>query len=187
MRRFDITPEGTPLGFEDMCSLQALGTLQKYRSSYERVAKSINSFVSGENLIAAREQFFVTLVLSLMVQNGDAHLKNFGALYSSPSGLVSLAPVYDVVTTTVYVTKDVPVLSLACTKKWWSKKILERFGVTHWSIPVATISGIFQHVAQSVTETREMSRTYINKHPEFKDIGRSMMTQWNEGIRTFFE
>jgi serine/threonine-protein kinase HipA len=187
IRRFDIAPEGTPLGFEDMCSLQALGTLQKYRSSYERVAKSINSFVSGENLIAAREQFFATLVLSLMVRNGDAHLKNFGALYSSPSGLVSLAPVYDVVTTTVYVTKDVPALSLAGTKKWWSKKILERFGVTHLSIPVATISGIFQRVAQSVTETREMIHTHINEHPEFKDIGQSMMTQWNEGIRTFFE
>jgi serine/threonine-protein kinase HipA len=92
-----------------------------------------------------------------------------------------------VVTTTVYVTEDVPALSLADTKKWWSKKILERFGVTHLSIPVATISGIFQRVAQSVTETREMIPTYINEHPEFKDIGQSMMTQWNEAIRTFFE
>lgn len=187
MRRFDLTQEGVPLGFEDMCSLQALGTLQKYRSSYERVAKSIKDFVSGENLIVAREQFFATLVLSLMVRNGDAHLKNFGVLYSSPTGLVSLAPVYDVVTTTVYVVKDVPALSLAGTKKWWSKQILKRFGVTHLSIPVATISDIFQRVAQSVTETREMIRAYIGEHPEFKDVGESMMTQWDEGIRTFLE
>ena len=38
MKRFDIGPDGASLGFEDMCSLQALGTSQKYTGSYERVA-----------------------------------------------------------------------------------------------------------------------------------------------------
>lgn len=38
MRRFDLTPDGVSMGFEDMCSLQALGTAKKYASSYERVA-----------------------------------------------------------------------------------------------------------------------------------------------------
>ena len=80
MRRFDVTSDGAPIGFEDMCSLQALGTAQKYSSSYERVAKSIKDFISGDQLMAAREQLFATLVLSVMLRNGDAHLKNFGVL-----------------------------------------------------------------------------------------------------------
>jgi len=44
-----------------------LGTAQKYGNSYERAAKSIRGFVSGERLMMAREQFFGTLVLSVMV------------------------------------------------------------------------------------------------------------------------
>ena len=110
MKRFDITEDGNSLGFEDMCSLQALGTAQKYRGSYERVAKSLKDFVSGENLPIARRQFFSTLVLSSMVRNGDAHLKNFGVLYPSTQGKINMAPVYDVVTTTAYIKSDVPAL-----------------------------------------------------------------------------
>jgi len=55
LRRFDITPQGAFIGFEDMCSLQARGTAQKYTGSYERVAGSIRDFVSGDQLLAARE------------------------------------------------------------------------------------------------------------------------------------
>jgi serine/threonine-protein kinase HipA len=119
MRRFDMTPEGESIGFEDMCSLQALGTAQKYTNSYERVAKSIRFFINGSHLIEAREQFFATLVLSVILRNGDAHLKVFGVLYASPSETVQLATVYDVVTTTAYIKKDVPALTLSGTQKWW--------------------------------------------------------------------
>jgi serine/threonine-protein kinase HipA len=181
MRRFDLTPGADSIGFEDMCSLQALGTAQKYTSTYERLARSIKDFVSGEHLIAAREQFFAALVLSVMVRNGDAHLKNFGVLYAS-TGMVTLAPVYDVVTTTAYLRKDVPALSLAGTKKWWPRKVLERFAVAYLSMPVGTISDVFSRVAEAVTETRQVIPRYIAEHPEFREIGELMMSQWNEGV-----
>jgi serine/threonine-protein kinase HipA len=183
MRRFDVTHDGSSIGFEDTCSLQALGTAQKYRSSYERVARSIKDFVSGEHLLASREQFFATLVLSVMVRNGDAHLKNFGVLYASPAGPVSLAPVYDVVTTTVYIRNDVPALSLAGTKKWWPRKMLERFAVAHLSMSMARVSDVFDRTAEAVTETGAMIPGYIAEHPEFREIGERMMAQWSEGVR----
>ncbi|MEW6665541.1 MAG: type II toxin-antitoxin system HipA family toxin [Thermodesulfobacteriota bacterium] len=182
MRRFDITQGGVSMGFEDMCSLQALGTPQKYTSSYERVARSIRDFVSGEHLMAAREQFFATLLLSVMVRNGDAHLKNFGVLYPSPGYTVVLAPVYDVVTTTAYIRKDVPALSLAGTKRWWARKLLEAFAVTHLSMPVGAIRDVFTRIAEAVMETRGMIPGYIAEHPEFREIGESMMAQWDEGV-----
>ena len=182
MRRFDITSDGVPIGFEDMCSLQALGTAQKYSSSYERAAKSIKDFISGNQLMAAREQFFATLVLSVMLRNGDAHLKNFGVLYTSPLDAVTLAPVYDIVTTTAYIKKDVPALTLSGTKKWWPRKILERFAVAHLSLPTGTVSATFNRLAEAVTETREIIPGYIAEHPEFREIGELMMVEWNEGV-----
>ncbi len=182
MKRFDMAADGSSLGFEDMCCLQALGTAQKYTSTYERVAKSIKDFVSGEVLQTAREQFFASLVLSCMVRNGDAHLKNFGVLYEHPGTLVRLAPVYDVVTTTAYLPKDVPALALAGTKKWWSRKILEKLAITHLTIPVGRVGQIFDEVADAVAETRPALQTYMADHPEFKGIGGRMLSAWDEGV-----
>lgn len=182
MRRFDLDENGAKLGFEDICSLQALGTSQKYSSSYERVARSIRDFISGEHLMEARKQFFSTLVLSSMVRNGDAHLKNFGVLYGSSAGRVSLAPVYDVVTTTAYIRKDVPALTLAGTKKWWSRKIFEQFAITQLSLSVGMISNIIDQTAESVMEVRGEIKLYCADHPEFKEIGERMMDAWQEGV-----
>ncbi|MBN2106747.1 MAG: HipA domain-containing protein, partial [Deltaproteobacteria bacterium] len=182
LRRFDAAPGGAALGFEDMCSLQALGTKQKYSSTCERVAKSISDFVSGANLQAAREQFFATLVLSVMLRNGDAHLKNFGVLYEAASGDVVLAPVYDVVTTTAYIARDVPALSLAGSKKWWPRKPIERFAVAHLLLTPATVAAVFERLADAVMETRALITAYMAEHPEFREIGARMLAAWQEGV-----
>jgi len=181
MKRFDIGPDGIYIGFEDMCSLQALGTSQKYTGSYERVARSIRDFVSGERLMAAREQFFATLVLSVMLKNGDAHLKNFGILYPSPAGPASLAPVYDVVTTAVYLRNDIPALTLEGTKKWWSRRTLERFAQSHLSLSAGTIREIFLRTADAVAGARRLIVSHIADHPEFREVGEAMLTAWDQG------
>jgi serine/threonine-protein kinase HipA len=182
MKRFDINPDGAHLGFEDMCSLRAFGTSQKYTGSYEQVARSIGHFVSGERLMAAREQFFATLVLSVMMRNGDAHLKNFGVLYPSPAGPVSLAPVYDVVTTTAYLRNDIPALTLEGTKKWWPRRTLERFAQSHLSLPVGTIREIFLKAADAVADARRLMVAHIADHPEFREVGEAMVTAWDQGV-----
>ena len=57
----------------------------------------------GTSAPANLHAFFRYLVLSVLVRNGDAHLKNFGMLYSDPTtDDRRLAPLYDVVTTSVY-------------------------------------------------------------------------------------
>jgi serine/threonine-protein kinase HipA len=182
MRRFDVAADGSMLGFEDMCSLQALGTAQKYSSTCERLAKTIRDFVSGPRLMAAREQVFAALVLSVLLRNGDAHLKNFGVLYDSPDGIVELAPVYDLVTTTAYIHKDMPALSLAGTKKWWPAKLLEKFALVHLSLSAAAIRAIIDRMAQAVSEIRALIPGYIAEHPEFREVGERMMAAWDEGI-----
>lgn len=183
MRRFDISPEGNSIGFEDMCSLQAMGTSQKYSSSYERVTKSLGHFLKGKQLLEAREQFFRMLVLSVMVRNGDAHLKNFGVLYTSPFDEIRLAPVYDIVTTTAYIKHDVPALTLSGTKKWWPRKLLEQFAIAQLSLPMKIISDIFEQTAQAVTDTKTLIPTYMADHPEFCEIGERMINAWDEGLK----
>ncbi len=98
--RFDRTPAG-PLGFEDFAVLQGLGTAQKYESTYERVVKSAATFVPAGERVGTRREMFRRIVLCWMLRNGDAHLKNFGLLYSSAAD-ARLGPLYDVVTTTAY-------------------------------------------------------------------------------------
>jgi len=185
MKRFDVNPvDNRPLGFEDMCALQGMGASRKYGSTCERVARSISDFVSDRHLMTARKQFFAMLALSVMVRNGDAHLKNFGVLYPSPSDQVTLAPVYDVITTTAYVRQDVPALSLAGAKKWWPRKVLEQFAITHLSLPFKMIGEIIEGVADAVMETRLLIPHYISDHPEFSEIGALMTAIWEDGVRS---
>lgn len=104
MRRFDLAPER--LGFEDMSVLMGKPRDNqghyKYTESYEAIARIIAHY-SGTQAPANLGAFFEYLTLSVMVRNGDAHLKNFGMLYIHPVAADRrLAPLYDVVTTSVY-------------------------------------------------------------------------------------
>ncbi|GAB3627320.1 phosphatidylinositol kinase [Pandoraea terrae] len=107
MRRFDLEgPERKQLGFEDMAVLTTRTAEQKYHGSYEEVAKMIGAYCK-ENRVESQARFFEYVALSVMTRNGDAHLKNFGLLYEFPNGAPPrLAPLFDVVTTTVYPIRD---------------------------------------------------------------------------------
>ena len=100
--RFDIDAQGKRFGFEDIASLMGLrvrDTLakRKFHSSYQRIAEILCMLsVSDEDLARFYAQAF-----SVMVSNGDGHLKNYGVLYDD-SNLVRLSPMFDVVTTTIY-------------------------------------------------------------------------------------
>ncbi len=101
--RFDIDGENRRLGFEDIASLMGLcvrDTLsdRKYHGSYEMIADSLKmiGLPAGD-----LERFYEQVALTVMVRNGDGHLKNFGVLYSDARD-VRLAPVFDVVTTSIY-------------------------------------------------------------------------------------
>jgi serine/threonine-protein kinase HipA len=107
MRRFDRCADGTALGFEDMAVLMGLSAADKYSASYERIAKAIRAYCSPEHQPAALAQLFDQVVLSCLVGNGDAHLKNFGVVYGHPQdGSVRLAPAYDIINTTAYIPED---------------------------------------------------------------------------------
>ena len=91
------------LGFEDIAALVGLRVRdilsdRKYQGSYQRVAELLRQLqLPMGNL----HRFFEQVAFSIMVRNGDAHLKNFGLLYRSPTQ-IWLSPLFDVVTTSIY-------------------------------------------------------------------------------------
>ncbi len=101
--RFDIEPDGQRLGFEDIASLMGLrvrDTLadRKYHGSYQHIADVLKLLQLPEvNL----HRFFEQVAFTIMVRNGDGHLKNYGVLYRTPKD-IWLAPMFDVVTTSIY-------------------------------------------------------------------------------------
>lgn len=106
--RFDLS-DGKRLGFEDIAALMDLrvgGALsdRKYRGSYEAVAALLGLVCTRPE--EALPAFFDAVALTALLRNGDGHLKNFAVLYDegragAPPD-VWLAPVFDVVTTTIY-------------------------------------------------------------------------------------
>jgi serine/threonine-protein kinase HipA len=101
--RFDIDADGVRLGFEDIASIMGLrvrDTLsdRKYHGSYERIAEALKMLRLPE---ADLQRFFEQVAFTVMVSNGDGHLKNYGVLYTNLND-VRLAPMFDVVTTSIY-------------------------------------------------------------------------------------
>jgi serine/threonine-protein kinase HipA len=113
IRRFDRTEDGQSLGFEDMTSLMVKPARDKYRGSYAQIAKAIELYCAPQFAAQSKAQLFDLVALSCIVGNGDAHLKNFGVLYTHPrANDVRLAPAYDLVNTTRYLPGDELALSL---------------------------------------------------------------------------
>lgn len=101
MERFDRTLDGITLGLEDMTVLMGKSSDQKYHGSYEGIAKAIDVYC-GANSPESKARLFEYVAISVLLRNGDAHLKNFSLIYDTPIGDVRLSPLYDVVTTPIY-------------------------------------------------------------------------------------
>src|SRR5207237_7456738 len=127
----DLRPDGTDGGVEDCCVRNARRTDQKYRGSYETsVMKRFQQFANSPAVLADVEKLFTLIVLNCALRNGDAHLKNFGIVYDDVLGEAHVAPVYDLVTTSVYLPKDSMALTLNGSTRWPSGKDLQRLGQT---------------------------------------------------------
>jgi len=143
MKRFDVHEDGSYLGFEDMCVLMGKQRDDKYEGTYEKIAKTIKTFVSNKHKKDSLINFFKLIVINFLVKNGDAHLKNFGLLYDDIDN-IKLAPAYDVVSTTVYIKDDIPALYLLGSKKWWDKEFLLKFGMQSCDLTNKEVNSCFK-------------------------------------------
>ncbi len=180
--RFDLRMDGTCRGFEDFCVLNARRTEEKYRGSYETsVMKRFQQFADPTHSTGDLEQLFTLIALNCALRNGDAHLKNFGVVYDDVLGGSRLAPVYDLVTTTVYLPRDSMALTLNGSTRWPSAKELRRLGETRTGSAPAKVRRILQKIDGALGQTMIEVRAYIHQHPEFAELGGRMLQEWETG------
>jgi serine/threonine-protein kinase HipA len=166
--RFDLR-EGVALGFEDMCVLTGKSSKEKYKSSYELVAKAVQLYCAQSDPVRQLHRLFEYVVLICLVRNGDGHLKNFGLIYDHPDApeSIRLAPLYDVVTTSIYalgsgrsaITKydRTLALNLSKSKQYPDRRTLMEFGSIHCQVkrPAEVIERISDAMAATLLEYRE--------------------------------
>ncbi|HLN22421.1 MAG TPA: type II toxin-antitoxin system HipA family toxin [Patescibacteria group bacterium] len=181
--RFDLRADGSYLGVEDFCTLNARGTADKYKGGYESVLfKRLGDFIPGDTRAAELEKLFILFAVNCALRNGDAHLKNFALIYDDVLGTPRLAPVYDIVTTTVYLPKDSMALTLGGSTRWPNSKKLTAVGTLRCGLTPKRAKQVFEEVATAVSETATEMRRYMADHPEFAIVGERMLQEWANGV-----
>lgn len=102
VQRFDRAQDGARIHMEDFAQVFALLPDDKYRHrSYANIA----SVLHAETGAAGTTEFLRRLVFSVLIGNGDMHLKNWSLIYPD-ARTPQLSPAYDFVSTRPYLPED---------------------------------------------------------------------------------
>ncbi|MBP3472877.1 MAG: HipA domain-containing protein [Paraprevotella sp.] len=118
-RRVDRTKKDAKIAMEDMCQLSERLTEDKYKGSYERIAKLIRQYSSAPLLDVVN--FWEVVLFSWLTGNADMHLKNFSLF--RPADNYMLTPAYDLLSTALAMPEDDEELALPLNGK---KKRIKR-------------------------------------------------------------
>lgn len=178
MKRFDILESGEYLGFEDMCVVFGKKPEQKYSGSYEDIAKFLRTTTKSKDDI---KDYLKALIMNHFLQNGDAHLKNYGILYNNTAEMpnIRMAPIYDVVTTTVYNPKDIPALAMSSGKLWWKLKTYENFAFSTCKITKEEFSKILTACSSGVKKACADMACYVAFHRDFEPFAENLTKKWS--------
>lgn len=101
-RRVDRTKKGEKIAMEDMCQLSERLTEDKYKGSYERIAKLIGQYSTAPLLDIVN--YWEVVLFSWLTGNADMHLKNFSLF--RPVLNYTLTPAYDLLSTALAMPED---------------------------------------------------------------------------------
>lgn len=181
MKRFDIQDDKY-LGFEDMCVLTGRGTEQKYNGSYEECIRVIKDIISAKKRKESIKIFFKAMIMNHLLKNGDGHLKNYGILYENDFEDSDLAPIYDVITTTIYLKNDIPALRLSDGKLWWKEKTYKTFAKQSCGLSNSEYNLILDECKQAVIKTKQEIDIFKEKHSRIKNFLDDLVSCWSETI-----
>ena len=183
MKRFDIEDDGSYLGFEDMCVLTARATQEKYNGSYEECARVIKDVVAAQKRKESLKIFFTALVMNHLLQNGDGHLKNYGILYKNDFDDSYLAPIYDVITTTIYIKNDIPALRLSDGKLWWKEKTYKNFAKQSCGLSNKEYDTILDNCKNAIAQTKKEILEYKTDDKNVLSFLAELQNHWKEDLR----
>jgi serine/threonine-protein kinase HipA len=97
IRRFDRDSHRDLVHIEDLAQVRDIYPEDKYLGNYETVA----ALAYRDHDLDGLREFARRLAFTILIANGDAHLKNWSLIYTDPR-VPSLAPAYDMVSTAYY-------------------------------------------------------------------------------------
>ena len=109
-RRFDVNDDGTRTKQEDFAQLGEIsesthGPNHKYESlSYEGISNLMQRHIPTYDIDV--EEFFKLVLFNYLVQNGDAHIKNFSVYTDPKTNTTRLTPAYDLLNTHIHLPND---------------------------------------------------------------------------------
>jgi serine/threonine-protein kinase HipA len=104
-KRFDVSSDGHRIQQEDFAQIANMseethGKNYKYDYSYEKIAKLMIENIS--TYAVEIEKFYKIILFNHLVNNGDAHLKNFSLLKAPDLNSYVLTPAYDLLNTRLH-------------------------------------------------------------------------------------
>jgi len=180
--RFDLKPDGSYLGIEDFCVLDARRAHGRYDGSYEKIARRISDFVSANALAEAREQYALMVAFACAIENGDAHLKNFAVTYETPEREVRLAPAYDIVSTTPYIPRDTLALTLNDSKAFPRRDQLIKFIRFVTSKTQRAALDLLDRVAYGVSVSIAQAADYGSRYTDARNFADRLIEIMTRGL-----
>lgn len=114
IRRFDRSSDG-PIHIEDFAQVFGVRADDKYKGSYREIL-CILAIETDEKSVV---EFVRRLTFSVLIGNGDMHLKNWSLIY--PDGKVPiLGPAYDLLSTLAYIPEEESALKFNGSRAWRS-------------------------------------------------------------------
>lgn len=185
--RFDVDAKGHVAGFEEAAALMGETSATKYQRDYGTMLEVLSDFIAPDAQAAARNTLTKCVILNHLLGNGDAHLKNFGVLYEDASQ-VSLAPIYDCVSTLPYIPGDVPALTLSFewySKNWWPRIKIEEFAAKYGALSNQQIRRMIDELCEAVLGGVTAIRTRGKETSGFENLAQGIATLWTARVDTF--
>ena len=152
-RRVDRTKKGAKIAMEDMCQLSERLTEDKYKGSYERIAKLIRQHSSAPLLDVVN--FWEVVLFSWLTGNADMHLKNFSLF--RPADDYILTPAYDLLSTALAMPEDDEELALTLNgkKKRVKREDFEK-AMRDSGIDEKAIANLFARFSKAIPKWHEL-------------------------------
>lgn len=142
--RFDRQPSAARphrLHCEDGCQLLDRYPADKYRLSFQDVAEAVGRFATSPSLELPR--LLRLLAFSYLIANGDLHARNVSLLVDA-SGVVRLAPAYDLLTTLPYGDRRLALKVLGRDDNLKRSHFLELAGL--WGAPRGVVTSVLDEL-----------------------------------------
>lgn len=115
IRRFDREPAGA-VHIEDFAQVYGVYADDKYENASYRQTLSVLAIETDESSVV---EFIRRLTYSVLIGNGDMHLKNWSLIYPDQRRPI-LAPAYDLLSTVPYIPEDDSALKFHRSREWAS-------------------------------------------------------------------